>query len=80
MEQRKAKEEQERVKLEQIREQERDLLDTRSQPIRQYLMDNVVPYLTQGLIDLCKKVPEEPGEYLADFLIKKADEIDQKRI
>lgn len=55
-------------------------MDTRSQPIRQYLMDNVVPYLTQGLIDLCKKVPEEPGEFLADFLIKKADEIDQKRI
>ena len=43
-------------------------------------MDNVVPYLTQGLIDLCKKVPEEPGEYLADFLMKKGDEIDQQKI
>jgi hypothetical protein len=43
-------------------------------------MDNVVPYLTQGLIDLCKKTPKEPGEYLADFLMKKADEIDQQRI
>jgi hypothetical protein len=43
-------------------------------------MDNVVPHLTQGLIELCKKVPSEPGEYLADFLLKKADEIDQQRI
>lgn len=79
-EQRKIKDEQDRIKMEAIREQERDLLDTRSQPIRQYLMDNVVPYLTQGLIDLCKQVPEEPGDFLADFLMKKADEIDQKRI
>lgn len=79
-EQRRLKEEQERVKLEQIREQERDLLDTRSQPIRQYLMDNVVPHLTQGLIELCKKVPEEPGEWLAEFLIRRADEIDQRRV
>ena len=52
------------------------MLDTRSQPIRQYLMDNVVPHLTQGLIDLCKRVPTDPVECLADFLLKKADEID----
>jgi len=45
------------AKMEKIKQQERDLLDTRSQPIRQYLMDNVVPHLTEGLIELCKKVP-----------------------
>ena len=43
-------------------------------------MDNVVPFLTEGLIDLCKKVPGEPVDYLADFLLKKADEIDHQRI
>lgn len=43
-------------------------------------MDNVVPFLTQGLIDVCKKVPGDPVDYLADFLLKKADEIDQQRI
>ena len=63
-----------------MRQQERDLLDTRSQPIRQYLMDNVVPHLTQGLIELCKKVPREPGEFLADFLLKRADEIDHQKL
>ena len=63
-----------------MRQQERDLLDTRSQPIRQYLMDNLVPHLTQGLIDLCKKVPADPVDALADFLIAKADQIDQKKI
>lgn len=39
-------------------------------------MDNVVPHLTEGLITLCKKVPADPIDYLADFLLKKADEID----
>ena len=43
-------------------------------------MDNVVPHLTEGLINLCKKVPGDPVDYLADFLLKRADEIDQQRI
>lgn len=80
MEAKRIKDESDRGKLEIIRAQERDLLDTRSQPIRQYLMDNVVPHLTQGLIDLCKKVPTDPVDYLADYLLKKADEIDSMRI
>ena len=41
-------------------------------------MDNVVPHLTEGLIDLCKTIPEDPVDYLANFLLKKADEIDEK--
>jgi protein tyrosine/serine phosphatase len=32
-------------------------------------MDNLVPHLTQGLIDLCKKVPADPVDALADFLL-----------
>ena len=43
-------------------------------------MDNVVPHLTEGLIDLCKDIPEDPVDYLANFLLKKADEIDEKII
>ena len=72
------KEEKDAAKLEKLREQERDLLDQRSQPIRQYLMDNVVPHLTEGLIDLCKNIPDEPIDYLSNFLLKRADEIDDK--
>ena len=74
----KAKEEKEATKLEKLREQERDLLDQRSQPIRQYLMDNVVPHLTEGLIELCKSIPDDPTDYLANFLLKRADVIDEQ--
>ena len=41
-------------------------------------MDKVVPHLTEGLIDLCKEIPDDPVDYLADFLLAKADEIDEK--
>lgn len=41
-------------------------------------MDNVVPHLTEGLIDLCKTIPEDPVDFLSNFLLKKADEIDDK--
>ena len=77
---RKMREEKDAAKLEQIRENERDLLDKRSQPIRQYLMDKVVPHLTEGLINLCKDVPDDPTDFLANFLLKRADEIDEELI
>jgi len=40
-------------------------------------MDNVVPHLTEGLIDLCKKMPEDPTDFLATFLLERADLIDE---
>lgn len=43
-------------------------------------MDNVVPHLTEGLINLCKETPEDPLEQLSNFLLKRANEIDEKRI
>ena len=41
-------------------------------------MDNVVPHLTEGLINLCKEVPEDPTDYLANFLNERADMIDEE--
>lgn len=41
-------------------------------------MDNVVPHLTEGLIDVCKTIPDDPIDYLSNFLLKKADEIDER--
>ena len=39
-----------------------------------------MPHLTEGLIDLCKDIPDDPVDYLATFLLKKADEVDEKII
>ena len=40
-------------------------------------MDNVVPHLTEGLIELCKIVPDDPTDHLANFLLERADLLDE---
>lgn len=40
-------------------------------------MDTVVPHLTEGLIELCKVVPDDPTDYLANFLLDRADQLDE---
>ena len=74
----KAEEIKAKTRLDKIKEQERELLDTRSQPIRQYLMDNVVPLLTEGLIEICKTMPDKPTGELADYLLKRCEEIENE--
>lgn len=43
-------------------------------PIRSYLDQTVVPLLLQGMAELAKERPENPIEYLANFLLKHANE------
>ncbi len=69
---RKQKEAYTKHRLEQIKEYERDVLDQKSQPIRQYLMDNLVPILTDGLLELCKRTPQDPVDYLAEYLFRRS--------
>lgn len=59
-------------RLQQIKEYERDILDAKSQPIRQYLMDNLVPILTDGLHEICKRSPADPVDFLAEYLFRRS--------
>lgn len=77
---RKQKESYTKSRFDQIKEQERDLLDAKSQPIRAYLLDNVVPILKDGLIEVCKNQPEDPVDFLAEFLFKEARNIQANNI
>ncbi|KAJ3027297.1 UNVERIFIED_CONTAM: Adenylate kinase 7 [Siphonaria sp. JEL0065] len=58
------------VRMEEIRKQEQDVLEAQSVPLRNYLMKYVMPTLTSGLIEVCKVRPEDPIDYLAEFLFK----------
>ena len=53
-----------------VEQQEQEMLEVRSIPLRNYLMQNVIPTLTEGLIEVCKLKPEDPVDYLADYLFK----------
>ena len=57
-------ENEEKVKVEALRLAENGILDERSQPLRQYLADCVIPYLTEGLIQIYKGNPENPLDFL----------------
>lgn len=40
--------------------------------VREYLMRYMVPNLTEGLIEICKVMPDNPVDYLANYLEKHA--------
>ncbi len=45
-----------------------------SLPIRAYLDQTVVPLVLQGMAEVAKERPENPIKYLADFLMKHAND------
>mmetsp|Transcript_38126 Transcript_38126/g.89864 ORF Transcript_38126/g.89864 Transcript_38126/m.89864 type:complete len:721 (+) Transcript_38126:162-2324(+) len=57
-------------KLARLQEEEREALLLRSQPMRKYLMENVLPSLTKGLQEVAKLRPDDPIDALADYLFK----------
>ncbi|XP_029316095.1 LOW QUALITY PROTEIN: adenylate kinase 7 [Cottoperca gobio] len=56
--------------LEEVRQQEEELLEVQSIPLRSYLLEQVTPTLTRGLMECCKARPQEPVDFLAEFLMK----------
>jgi len=58
-----------------IADSEATHLENEVLPLRQYLMVNVVPTLSEGLAEICKEQPEDPIEYLAQYLFAHAQDI-----
>ncbi|KXS22159.1 P-loop containing nucleoside triphosphate hydrolase protein [Gonapodya prolifera JEL478] len=61
------------LRLEEVKKQEREVLEAQSVPLRNYLMKYVMPTVTQGLIEVVKVRPEDPIDYLAEYLFKHAN-------
>ncbi|XP_060684562.1 adenylate kinase 7 isoform X4 [Hemiscyllium ocellatum] len=57
-------------RLEEVKRQEQEFLEAHSVPLRNYLMQNVMPTLTKGLIECCKIRPSDPVDFLAEYLFK----------
>jgi adenylate kinase len=60
------KREAERARI--IAEYEKQRSSIQGVPLREYLMQYMVPSLTEGLIEICKVLPEDPVDYLANYL------------
>lgn len=63
------------LKMEQLEKKETELLDNRSKNLKLYLMENVIPILSQGILEVCQKCPEDPVDYLAEFLFEKSMQV-----
>merc|ERR1712032_514042 len=60
----------EKRRLDELARQEMEVLEVRAMPLRNYLMENVIPTLTEGLLEVCKVQPDDPVDYLAEWLFK----------
>ena len=52
------------TRVKEVKEQEEEVLQAQSYPLRNYLMKHVMPTLNQGLIEVCKVRPEDAIDYL----------------
>jgi len=73
---RQRREEEWRVRLSEVKRQEQELLENQSIPLRNYLMKHVMPTLAQGLIECCKTRPDDPVDFVAEYLFKNNPQID----
>nr|KAF6498873.1 adenylate kinase 7 [Molossus molossus] len=57
-------------RLEEVKREETEFLEAQSAPLRNYLMTYVMPTLMQGLNECCRVRPEDPVDFLAEYLFK----------
>ncbi|XP_031969049.1 adenylate kinase 7 [Corvus moneduloides] len=62
--------------LEEVKRQEQELVEAQSIPLRNYLMKNVMPTLMQGINECCRIRPDDPVNFLAEYLFKNSPDID----
>ena len=55
-----------------LEKQEKDLLEKKSEVLRRYLAENVIPLLSKGILHICKTLPEDPVDELAYYLFDNA--------
>ncbi|CAF1386022.1 unnamed protein product [Adineta steineri] len=63
------------TKLEQIKREEFQMLDAQSTPLRNYLMAHVMPTLTKALIECCQVRPDDPIDFVAEYLFKENPQV-----
>lgn len=68
----KQKEQTTKQNIEVFREHQKDIIDTNSQMVRQYLADNLVTFLADGLHLICTRQPEDPVDALAQYLFSRS--------
>ncbi|KAL0963151.1 hypothetical protein UPYG_G00350390 [Umbra pygmaea] len=53
-----------------VKRQECELLEARSTPLRNYLMKYIIPTLSEALVECCRITPDDPVDFLAEYLLR----------
>ena len=56
-------------RLNELKFKEKILLEKKSEVMRRYLNDKIMPLLVKGILNICEKVPDDPVESLANFIL-----------
>lgn len=56
--------------LETLKSEEEKVVIAESEPLRNYLMEFIFPTLTKALMDVVKMKPDDPVDYVAEYLFK----------
>ena len=62
-------------RMNEIGEHVKELEDALEMNQREFLMKNVIPFLTEGMVEVCKVVPIDPIDYLAEYIFKKSNNL-----
>ena len=55
-------------KINETKEREMILLEKKTEVLRRYLSENIIPVLSKGILNICQNLPEDPVESLAKYL------------
>ena len=68
----KVKEDFNKSKLSDLEKKEKEMLEKKSEVLRRYLAENVIPVLSKGILHVCQTLPEDPVDSLATYLFDNA--------
>ena len=58
------------IQLRKDKEREIQLLEKKTEILRNFLNSNVIPILSKGILNICQNLPKDPVEALCDYLTK----------
>ena len=56
-------------RLAELKDKEKILLEKKSEVMRRYLNDKIMPLLAKGILNICETIPDDPVEALANFIL-----------
>ena len=68
------------ITIKELEEREKKLLEKKSEVLRRYLSENVMPILAKGILSVCENMPDDPVDALANYLLENSFNIERGKI